>query len=112
MALTGNAVLRGGVELPQAYYRIDGVTGGKRGYSARMQVFASHEHAQGGEGPLQEFDFTFPYVAGRDPVALAYLVAPTVEGMPADLQPVLEDGQIAGTLPDELQPKAEADADA
>lgn len=110
MALKGLIKINGQVDVPDAYHRVDGVTGGKRGYMATMHVFATREAAQDGMQPLKAYNFAFPYAEGRDPVALAYLVAPTVEGVGADLQPVLESGQKAGTLPAELQPKARVDA--
>lgn len=110
MGLQADILIHGAINVPKAYHRIDGVTGGKRGYSAKLQVFASREAAHAGLTPLRECDFSFAYVPGRDPIELAYLVAPGVEGIGADLQPVLEEGQEPGTLPAELQPKAEDSA--
>lgn len=103
MALKGDVLINNQLPVAAAYHRIDGVTGGKRGYTARLQVFASREAAHAGMTPLRESDFSFAYVPGRDPIELAYLVAPFVEGLGADLEPVLEDGQKPGELPDALK---------
>lgn len=110
MALEGDIKLNDQLDVKSAYFKVDGVTGGKRGYTAHVDVYATREAAHQGLTPLRSFSFSFSYVEGRDPIALAYLVAPTVEGT-GDLRPVLEEGQAPGELPEQLKPKAETPAE-
>lgn len=72
-----------GIPLKNAYIRVDRLYGGKQenSYGSVVGIYADQAAAEAKQPPLDQFNFTVPYVADEHPFTLLYA------GLKADKYP-------------------------